>query len=290
MNDMPRITQEMINLYDEYTHVTLDRAGFLDRLTRLVGSPEVARSIAALIEANKASAAIVAENDTRLKTQSVTFGENMTGYLVMPAGVSGRLPAVMVVHENRGLVPHIKDVVRRVALEGFLALGPDFLAPDGGTPEDEEKGREMIGKLDGDKVIANALAAIDFLKSHPNSNGNVGAVGFCWVGRIVNAVAVAAGDRLKAGVPYYGAQPKAEDVGKIKAEMMLHYAGEDERINAGIPAYKEALEKNGIRHQIFMYEGAQHAFNNDTTAARYDKKSADLAWSRTIPFLKQKLT
>ena len=290
MNDMPRITQEMINLYDEYTHVTLDRAGFLDRLTRLVGSPETARSIAALIEANKASAAIVSENDTRLKTQSVTFGENMTGYLVMPAGVSGKLPAVMVVHENRGLVPHIKDVVRRVALEGFLALGPDFLAPEGGTPDDEEQGREMIQKLDRGKVVANALAAIDFLKSHPNSNGNVGAIGFCWGGGIVNAVAVAAGDRLKAGVPYYGAQPKAEDVGKVKAEMMLHYAGEDERINAGIPAYKEALEKNGVRHQIFMYEGAQHAFNNDTSAARYDKKSADLAWSRTIPFLKQKLT
>jgi carboxymethylenebutenolidase len=290
MNDMPRITQEMINLYDEYTHVTLDRAGFLDRLTRLAGSPETARSIAALIAANKASAAIVPENDRRLKTQSVTFGENMTGYLATPAGVTGKLPAVMVVHENRGLVPHIKDVVRRVALEGFLALGPDFLAPEGGTPDDEEKGREMIGKLDRSKVIANALAAIDFLKSHPNSNGNVGATGFCWGGGIVNAVAVAAGDRLKAGVPYYGAQPKAEDVGKIKAEMMLHYAGEDERINAGIAAYKEALEKNGTRHQIFMYEGAQHAFNNDTTAARYDKKSADLAWSRTIPFLKQKLT
>ena len=289
MNDMPRITQEMINLYDEYTHVTLDRLGFLDRLTALVGSPETARSIAALIEANKASAAIVPDSDTRLKTQSVTFGENMTGYLAMPAG-AGKLPAVMVVHENRGLVPHIKDVVRRVALEGFLALGPDFLAPEGGTPEDEEKGREMIQKLDRGKVVANALAAIEFLRLHPNGNGNVGTIGFCWGGGIVNAVAVAAGDRLKASVPYYGAQPKPEDVGKIKAEMMLHYAGEDERINAGIPAYKEALDKNGVRHQIFMYEGAQHAFNNDTTAARYDKKSADLAWSRTIPFLKEKLS
>jgi carboxymethylenebutenolidase len=290
MNDMPRITQEMIDLYDEYTHVTLDRPGFLDRLTALTGSPETARSIAALIEADKASAALVAENDTRLKTQSVTFGDNMTGYLAMPAGVSGRLPAVMVVHENRGLVPHIKDVVRRVALEGFLALGPDFLAPEGGTPNDEEKGREMIQKLDRGKVVANALAAIAFLKSHPNGNGNVGAVGFCWGGGIVNALAVAAGDRLKAGVPYYGIQPNAEDVGKIKAEMMIHYAAEDERINAGIPAYKEALEKNGTRHQIFIYEGAQHAFNNDTSAARYDKKAADLAWSRTIPFLRRKLT
>jgi carboxymethylenebutenolidase len=289
MNDMPRITQEMINLYDEYTHVTLDRGGFLERLIALTGSPETARSIAALIEANKASSSIVPENDSRLKTQSVTFGEKMTGYLALPANASGKLPAVMVVHENRGLVPHIKDVVRRVALEGSLALGPDFLAPDGGTPEDEEQGREMIGKLDRGKVIANALTAVEFLKSHPNSNGNVGAVGFCWGGGIVNATAVAAGTSLKAGVPYYGAQPKPEDVGKIKAEMMLQYAEQDERINAGIPAYKEALEKNGIKHQIFVYEGAQHAFNNDTSAARYDKKSADLAWSRTVAFLKQKL-
>jgi carboxymethylenebutenolidase len=289
MNDMPRITQEMINLYDEYTHVTLDRRGFLDRLVGLTGSPETARSIAALIEANKASASIVPQNDNRLKTQSVTFGKNMTGYLAVPADASGKLPAVMVVHENRGLVPHIKDVVRRVALEGFLALGPDFLAPDGGTPEDEEQGREMIGKLDRGKTVANALAAIAFLKSHPNSNGNVGAIGFCWGGGIVNATAVVAGASLKAGVPYYGAQPKAEEVGKIKAEMMLHYAEQDERINAGIPAYKDALETSGIKHQIFVYEGAQHAFNNDTSAARYDKRSADLAWSRTIGFLKQKL-
>jgi carboxymethylenebutenolidase len=289
MNDMPRITQEMIDLYDEYTHVTLDRSGFLDRLTRLVGSPEVARSIAALIEANKASASIVAENDTRLKTQMVELGEALTGYLATPANATGRMPAVMVVHENRGLVPHIKDVARRAALEGFLVLAPDFLAPEGGTPEDEEQGREMIQKLDRGKVVQHALRAIDFLKKYPNSNGNVGAVGFCWGGGIVNAVAVAAGSSLKAAVPYYGAQPKAEDAGKIEADLMLHYAGEDERINAGIPAYKEALEKTRVKYQIFMYEGAQHAFNNDTSAARYDKNAADLAWSRTIAFLKEKL-
>ena len=289
MNDMPRITQEMIDLYDHYTHVTLDRAGFLDRLTALVGSPELAQRITSLIEANKASASLVAEDDKRLKTQTVKFGEAMTGYLVMPANASGKLPAAMVVHENRGLVPHIKDVARRLSLEGFLVLAPDFLAPEGGTPEDEEQGREMIQKLDRGKVVQQGVQAVEFLKTHPNSNGNVGAVGFCWGGGIVNAVAVAAGASLKAAVPYYGAQPKAEDAGKIKADLMLHYASEDERINAGIPAYKDALEKTGVKHQIFVYEGAQHAFNNDTSEARYDKKSADLAWSRTTGFLKEKL-
>ena len=289
MTELPRITQEMIDLYDEYTHVTLDKAAYLTRLADVVGSTDLARTLTMRIGANNMSASLVAENDPRVKTLSIAFDDHMTGYLAMPAQSAPKLPAVMVVHENRGLVPHIKDVVRRVALEGFLALGPDFLAPDGGTPGDEDVGRDMIGKLDRAKTVGNAVAAINFLKVHPNSNGKVGTIGFCWGGGIVNAAAVAAGDSLRAAVPYYGAQPKTEDVAKIKAEMMMHYAGLDERINAGIPAFREALEKSNVKHEIYIYEGAQHAFNNDTTEARYDKKASALAWSRSIALLKRAL-
>jgi carboxymethylenebutenolidase len=288
MTELPRITQEMINLYDEFTHVTNDRAGFIRRLADIVGNEEIARAIADKIGANMMAASLVPENDARLKTQNVTFDE-MTGYLVWPANASGKLPAVMVVHENRGLVPHIKDVARRLALEGFLVLAPDFLTPLGGTPEDEDKGRDMIGKLEAPKVTANAVAAVRWLKSHEKSNGKVGAVGFCWGGGVVNRTAVAAGSDLAAAVPYYGAQPPAADVAKIKAEMLLHYAGEDERINAGIPAYKDALAAAGVKHEIHMYPGAQHAFNNDTTEARYNKAAAETAWTRTIAMLKRRL-
>jgi carboxymethylenebutenolidase len=289
MTELPRITQEMINLYDEFTHKTNDRAGFMRRLTELVGTSEAAQAIAAMISASASAASIVAENDARLKTQTVTFDDQMTGYLVWPANASGKLPAVMVVHENRGLVPHIKDVARRLALEGFLVLAPDFLTPLGGTPEDEDKGRDMIGKLEAPKVTANAVAAVRWLKSHEKSNGKVGAVGFCWGGGVVNRTAVAAGSELAAAVPYYGAQPPAADVAKIKAEMLLHYAGEDDRINSGIPAYKDALAAAGVKHEIHMYPGAQHAFNNDTTEARYNKAAAETAWTRTIALLKGKL-
>ena len=289
MTELPRITQEMINLYDEFTHKTNDRADFMRRLTELVGTSEAAQAIAAMIGANASAASIVADNDPRVKAQFVTYGDQMTGYLAWPASASGRLPAVMVVHENRGLVPHIRDVVRRLALEGFLVLGPDFLSPLGGTPEDEDKGRDMIGKLEAPKVTEQAVAAVRWLKNHEQSNGKVGAVGFCWGGGVVNRTAVAAGSDLTAAVPYYGAQPPAADASKIKAEMLLHYAGEDERINAGIPAYKDALAAAGVKHEIHMYPGAQHAFNNDTAEARYNKDAAETAWARTIAMLKRTL-
>jgi carboxymethylenebutenolidase len=289
MTELPRITQEMIDLYDEFTHVTNDRAGFIRRLADIVGNDEIARAIADKIGANMMAASIVPENDPRLKTQTVTFGDQMTGYLAWPANASGKLPAAMVVHENRGLVPHIKDVARRLALEGFLVLAPDFLTPLGGTPEDEDKGRDMIGKLEAPKVTANAVAAVRWLKSHEMSNGKVGAVGFCWGGGVVNRTAVAAGSDLTAAVPYYGAQPPAADVPKIKAEMLLHYAGEDERINAGIPAYKDALGAAGVKHEIQQYPGTQHAFNNDTAEARYNKAAAETAWGRTVAMLKRAL-
>jgi carboxymethylenebutenolidase len=289
MTEHPRITQDMINLYDEFTHVTNDRADFMRRLTELVGTSEAAQTIAAMISANMSAAKIIPENDSRIKSESVTYGDQMTGYLAWPASAAGRLPAVLVVHENRGLVPHIRDVVRRVALEGFLAFGPDFLSPLGGTPEDEDKGRDMIGKLEAPKVTGQAVAAVRWLKAHEKSTGKVGAIGFCWGGGVVNRTAVAAGSDLTAAVSYYGAQPPAADVPKIRAELLLHYAGNDERINAGIPAYKEALAAAGVKHEIHMYEGAQHAFNNDTAEARYNKTAADLAWSRTIATLKRTL-
>jgi carboxymethylenebutenolidase len=279
----------MINLYDEFTHKTNDRADFMRRLTELVGTSEAAQAVAAMIGASMSAASIVPENDSRLKTQTVTFGDQVTGYLAWPANASGKLPAVVVVHENRGLVPHIKDVARRLALEGFLVLAPDFLSPMGGTPDDEDKGRDMIGKLEAPKVTAQAVEAVRWLKSHEKSNGKVGAVGFCWGGGVVNRMAVAAGSDLTAAVPYYGAQPPAENVSKIKAEMLLHYAGEDERINAGVPAYKDALAAAGVKHEIHTYPGTQHAFNNDTTEARYNKTAAETAWGRTIAMLKRAL-
>ena len=289
MTELTRITQEMINLYDHFTHVTNDRTGFMQKLTEIVGSSEAAQTIAAMIAASASAPGLTKENDPRLKTEAVTLPEGLTGYLAWPANASGKLPAVLVVHENRGLVPHIKDVVRRVALEGFLALGVDFLAPMGGTPEDEDVGRDMIGKLERPKVVAGAVAAVKWLKSHAQSNGKVGAVGFCWGGGIVNATAVAAGSDLTAGVPYYGAQPGAADVPKIKAEMLMHYAGTDERINAGIDAYKEALTNAGVKFEMHVYPGTQHAFNNETSAARYDKAASELAWSRTVSMLKRTL-
>ena len=292
MTDAPKITQQMINLYDEYTHITLDRRTYLGKLTALVGSTAAAVAITSLIEADKSSAQIVKADDPRVKTQRVTYpgaGGEMSGYLCMPASATGKLPAVIVIHENRGLVPHIQDVTRRMALEGFLALGPDFLTQSGGTPADEDKGREMIGKLDRPSTVANAVATVKFLQGHANSNGKVGATGFCWGGGMTNALAVAAGADLLAAAPYYGAQPPADQVPKIKARLLLHYAQNDDNVNKGIAVYKDALDKAGIKFELHIYEGTQHAFNNDASAARYNKAAADLAWSRTVALFKQAL-
>jgi carboxymethylenebutenolidase len=287
----PAITQAMIDAYDEYTHLTLDRRRFMEQLTRLAGSSAAAAAIAPLLAANSAQAAVVANNDPRVKAQDITYpgssGE-MKGYLVKPAGLSGKLGTVIVIHENRGLNSHIKDIARRVALEGFVALAPDFLSPLGGTPADEDKARDMFTKLDARQVTADGLATIAYLKGDKDGNGKVGAVGFCWGGGAVNDLAVEAPD-LAAGVAYYGMQPKAEDAAKIKAALLLHYAGLDERINAGIDAYKKALDAAHVKYTVYVYDGVNHAFNNDTSAARYDKKAADLAWGRTIAFLKEKL-
>jgi carboxymethylenebutenolidase len=290
---MPKITQEMIKAYDDYTHLTLDRRDFMQKLKRLTGSAAAAAAVAPMLAASNAKAAMVAEDDQRLKAETITWpgadGQTMAGYLAVAADASGPLPAVMVIHENRGLNPHIQDVARRMALEGFLALGPDFLTPAGGTPEDEDKARDMIGALDRAQTTANAVATVAFLKTHPMSNGKVGVVGFCWGGGLVNQTAVNAGADLAAAVPYYGAQPAANDVGKIKSKMLLQYAGLDERINAGIPDYEAALKAAGVDYEVYIYEGANHAFNNDTSEARYNKEAADVAWSRTVAFLKETL-
>ncbi|MGX5665232.1 dienelactone hydrolase family protein [Rhizobium daejeonense] len=287
----PKITQAMIDAYDEYTHLTLDRRRFMEKLTMLAGSGAAAVAIAPMLAASKANAAMVADDDTRLVTQDVTYpgasGE-MKGYLTIPKDAAGKLPGVIVIHENRGLNPHIRDVARRMALEGFVALAPDFLSPQGGTPENEDQAREMFSKLDMAATVANAEATRAFLASHDKVNGKVGAIGFCWGGGLVNRLAVASPE-LGAGVAYYGMQPPAEDVAKIKAPLLLHYAGLDERVNGGIEAYRAALERDGKTFEIHIYEGVNHAFNNDSSAARYNKAAADLAWSRTVPFLKKYL-
>lgn len=286
-----QITQAMIDAYDEYTHLTLDRRAFMDKLTKLAGSSAAAAAIAPMLAANSARAAMVPEDDARLSAEDITYPGNeseMRGYFVRPAEMQGSLPAVIVIHENRGLNPHIRDVARRMALEGFVALAPDFLSPLGGTPEDEDEARSMFGELDRGQTIANGVATIAYLKGLEGTNGKVGAIGFCWGGGMVNSLAVNAPE-LNAAVAYYGAQPDPEEVEQIEAPLLLHYAGLDERINAGIHAFREALEAAGKEYTIHMYEGVNHAFNNDTSEARYNKEAADLAWRRTVDFLKEKL-
>ncbi|MCY0146223.1 dienelactone hydrolase family protein [Hoeflea sp. G2-23] len=292
MADKPTITQAMIKAYDDYTHLTLDRRGFMEKLTKLAGSGAAAAAIAPMLAANSAHAAVVAADDARLDTSDVTFPgagvQEMKGYLVTPAENSGPWPAVIVIHENRGLNDHIRDIARRLAIDGFAALAVDFLSPLGGTPADEDKAREMIGQLESDETTANAAAARAWLAGHDKTNGNIGAIGFCWGGGLVNQLAVNDAE-LGAGVAYYGRQPETAAVASIKAPLLLHYAGLDERINSGIDAYRAALEAGGKNFEIHVYEGVNHAFNNDTSAARYDKTAADLAWSRTLAFFKHNL-
>jgi len=281
--------QRIVELYDSYTHGGMNRRGFLDRLTEVAGSSAAAVALLPLLQNDYARAAIIAPEDTRLAIDTITYdgaGTPIKAYLARLKGKAKR-PAVIVIHENRGLNPHIQDIARRIALEGFLALAVDMLSPLGGTPGDEDKGREMIGSLNRAETAQRIAAAVPFLEKHQGSTGAVGAVGFCWGGGMVNRIAVLSPD-LKAGVAYYGAQPPASAVGSIHAALLLHYAGLDQRINAGIPAYEAALKAAGKNFEVHVYEGVNHAFNNDTSN-RYDKAAADLAWSRTIAFFKEKL-
>jgi carboxymethylenebutenolidase len=278
--------QKIITLFDTYTHGGMSRRAFLDKLTLIAGSAAAATALLPALENNYAYAALVPEDDPRLTITEGEIAPGIKGLLAMPKDAQGKLPAVLVIHENRGLNPHIKDVTRRMALEGFVAFGADYLAPLGGTPADEDKAREMIGTLKPEDAVAYSKAALKALISHPQGTGKAGAMGFCWGGGAVNDLAVN-DPTLAAGVAYYGRQAKAEDVPKISAPMMLHYGALDERINAGIPTYEAALKANNKVYELYIYEGANHAFNNDTNEARYNKEAADLAWSRTVAFLKK---
>jgi carboxymethylenebutenolidase len=282
--------QRIINLFDEYTHKPLKREEFISRLTRLTGSTAAALAVLPLLEVNYAKAATITDQDDRLLTETVTYpgdGSDMKAYVARPKA-DGSYPAVVVIHENRGLNPHIEDIARRVALAGYVALAPDALSPQGGTPADADKARDMFQKLEAPKNLNNFLKAFEYVKSRKDCNGKTGTVGFCWGGRMVNLMAVNNSD-LKAAVAYYGSQPDAADVPKIKAAVQLHYGGLDERINAGIPAYEEALKKANVSYELYTYEGAQHAFNNDTAPTRYNEAAAKLAWERTLAFFKKHL-
>lgn len=286
-----KINQEIIQLFDEYTHKPLTREVFLSRLTKLIGGTAALSTILPALEGSYAASAQVAEDDSDLLISTAEFPSSngiIKGYLAQPKQAKKHLGAVLVIHENRGLTPHIKDVTRRIAKEGFIALGIDGLSQFGGTPINEDEGRTLIGKLDAKQNIENMLSGLSYLRTLKNSNQKTACIGFCWGGGVVNDLA-AADPALTLGVPYYGRQIDAALVPKIKAKLMLHYAGLDERINAGIPAYENALKSNQIDYQLFIYEGAQHAFNNDSSPARYQKEPADLAWSRTINFFKKYL-
>ncbi len=284
------LSQPVIDLYDEYTHAPLDRREFMRRLAVLAGSSAAAYALLPVLENNYAQAALTQPDDKRLLTENVVFNGKygkLKAYMARPA-MAGKRGSVLVIHENRGLNPHIQDVTRRVALAGFNAMALDFLSPLGGTPDNEDEARALFSKLDRAQTAENGMAALAELNAHAEANGRLGAVGFCWGGGMVNQMAVYAPD-LNAAVCFYGVAPNTALVPQIKARVQLHYAGVDERINAGRSAYEAALSSAGVRFESFLYEGKQHAFHNDSNAARYDKASAELAWSRTVNLFKKTL-
>lgn len=279
----------IIQLYDEYTHKPLARNTFLKRLAVLAGSTTAAMALLPMLENNYAYAQ-TREDDDELVTERVTWpveGGEMKGYLAKPSK-KGKFPAVIVIHENRGLNPHIEDVARRAAKAGYLALAVDALSLLGGTPANEDEARAMFAKLDAKQNITNFASAVPFLVKRNDCTGKVGCVGFCWGGAMANNLAVNVPD-LKAAVAFYGRQAAIEEVPKIKAALQLHYAGKDERINAGIPAYEEALKAAKISYELYTYPDVDHAFHNDTSAARYNEAAAKLAWGRTLDFFKKYL-
>ncbi|MCZ2473667.1 dienelactone hydrolase family protein [Aquirufa ecclesiirivi] len=283
--------QKIINLFDEYTHKPLKREVFLAKLSKLAGGTAAALAILPMLEGNYAMANQVSVQDADLLMEDVSYPSKnctMKGYLVQPKLSKGKLGAVLVIHENRGLTPHIKDVTRRIAKAGYIALGIDALSPFGGTPANEDEGRALFAKLDAVQNLENVKSGLDYLRGLKNSNKKTGVVGFCWGGGMVNSMAVM-DPELTAAVAYYGRQAEVADVPKIKAKLMLQYAGMDERINAGIPAFEEALKANKKDYQLFVYEGAQHAFNNDSSPARYNAEVAKLAWTRTMGLFEQTL-
>ena len=282
---------EVLGLFDQYVHGDIDRRGFLLGAAKFVGGVSALGLLNAL-SPNFAYAQQVTPSDSRLKAEYVVIDSpqgygKVRGYLVRPAKAVGKLPVVLVVHENRGLNPHIEDIARRLALDNFIAFAPDALYPLGGYPGDEDKARELFPKLDQTKTREDFVAAAQYLKTLQDSNGKVGVVGFCYGGGISNFLATRLPD-LGAAVPFYGSQPTDEDAAKIKAPLLLQYAGTDDRINAGWPKYEAALKAAGAQYQAYIYPGVQHGFNNDTTP-RYDEAAAKLAWQRTVDFFNQHL-
>ncbi len=279
--------QRIINLYDEYTHKPLKRSEFIERLIVLTGSLATAMTVIPLLESCAASNKTTTDE---LFTERVSYeGVNgkMNAYIARPQKEK-KYAAVMVIHENRGLNAHIEDVARRAANAGYLAIAPDALSPQGGTPDDTDKARDMFSKLDAKQNLQNFINGFNYVQARKDANGSLGCVGFCWGGGLSNQLAVNVPE-LKAAVAFYGAQPKAEEVNKIKAAVQLHYGGLDERINAGIPAYEQALKNAGVVYELYVYEGVNHAFHNDTSAARYNEAAAKLAWQRTLDFYKKHL-
>lgn len=275
--------QQIINLYDEYTHKPLNRQEFLARLAKLAGSTAAAMALLPMLEVNYAYAATVYEAD--LFTERINYPGakgDMQAYVARPKK-EAKYPAIIVIHENRGLNAHIEDVTRRAANAGYLAIAPNALSPLGGTPANEDDARTLFQQLNAEDSLLNFIKVFDYLPGRRDYNGHAGCVGFCWGGSMANKLAVNV-PALQAAVAFYGGQPNAADVPKIKAAVQLHYAGLDERVNAGIPAYEEALKQSGITYEQYMYEGVNHAFHNDTAPTRYNEAAAKLAWQRTMDF------
>ena len=284
--------QELLILFDAYVHGTLDRRGFLDRAQNFAVGGMTASMLLAALSPDFARAQVVPKDDKRITTERVEYPSTagtgtVKGYLAKPANATGKLPVVLVVHENRGLNPHIEDIARRLALDNFVAFAPDALTPLGGYPGDEDKARELFVKLDQKKATEDFVAAASYLKSRPESSGKMGVVGFCYGGGMAHTLAVRMPE-LNAAVPFYGNHPAAEDAVKVKAPLLIHFAGVDERINSAWPAYEAALKAAGTRYTAHQYAGTQHGFNNDTTP-RFDTIAAKLAWERTMTFFNAQL-
>jgi carboxymethylenebutenolidase len=291
--DRAELTARAIELYDRFTHISRDRRAFFADMTKLAGSAAAANALIATIAADPLAAAVIAEDDKRVWTKTVTWtgagGHRMSGYLALPANHKGDMPFILIVHENRGLQPYTRDVARRLAVAGFGGLAADFLSPGGGTPGNEDEAREKIAALDLSATVADGVATLKWLKQQPRASGSVGIVGFCWGGALVNRIAIAAGGVLNAAVAFYGPTPDPAEAAKVNAPMLLHYAGSDDRVNTGAAGWVDALKKAHVPVTRYDYPGTQHAFHNDTAGVRYNPEAARLAWDRTIAFFKERL-